>query len=76
MEMIQDVQFITDNTGQKTFAIIPIDKYNSYAEYEKMMEDLEDKEDIQAIIDRKEEPSFLAEDVFKEIRQNRALNGQ
>lgn len=34
--MMQSVQFITDSTGQKTFAIIPIDQYESYAEYEKM----------------------------------------
>lgn len=42
MEMIQDIQFITDNTGQKTFAIIPIDNYNSYAEYERKQKEKED----------------------------------
>lgn len=42
MEITQDIQFITNNTGQKTFAIIPIDQYNSYVEYEKMLKEKED----------------------------------
>lgn len=34
MEMIQEPQFITDNKGQKTFAIISIDKYQDF-QYDK-----------------------------------------
>lgn len=75
MEIAQDTQFIKDHTGQNVYAIIPIDRYNSYIEYEKMMEKLEDKEDLKTIEERKNEPAFPAEDVFREIREKRAMNG-
>lgn len=47
MEMIQEPQFIKDNQGQNIFAIISIDKYNSFVEYEKKIEELEDLQDIE-----------------------------
>lgn len=81
MEMIQDVQFITDNTGQKTCAIIPIDKYNSYVEYEKIQKEKEDlfyelsEKDLEDIkISEKELELGLEikhQDLIKEIKEHR-----
>ena len=57
MEMIQDPQFIKDSTGQNIFAIVPIDRYNSFIENEKILEMKEMEEDLMDYRKAKNEPS-------------------
>tara|TARA_R110002072_G_scaffold65130_1_gene161231 strand:- start:1889 stop:2095 length:207 start_codon:yes stop_codon:yes gene_type:complete len=60
-------QYITDDEGNKVAVILPIKKY------EKMLEDLEMKEDV-ALYDKakKRKQSFVdAEDAFQEIEEKR-----
>lgn len=51
-------KFITDENGLKLEAVLPI------AEYEELLEDLED---LAAIAERKDEPTRPLEDVLKEL---------
>lgn len=63
-------QFVTDNHGNKLAVILPIKAYN------KMMDDLEELEDIKRYDKAKEgKLEFIdAEQVFKEIEENRKKN--
>jgi hypothetical protein len=60
-------QFITDQTGKKQAAVIPI------AECKALMDALEDLEDVRAYDDAKaaDEESLLAEQVFAMIEAER-----
>jgi len=60
-------QFVTDDHGKKLAVILPIEKYK------KMMEDLEELEDIKLYDDAKKgEQEFLdADEAFKQIEKNR-----
>lgn len=60
-------QFITDNKGRKVSVILPIRDYN------KMIEELEELEDIKAYDEAKSsgEESILFEQAFKEIEAKR-----
>ena len=62
-------RYITDNKGNKTNIILPIEKY------EKMMEELEEFEDINAFdkaVEQKQE-FRPAKEVFDEIERKRAI---
>ncbi|MEX2335672.1 MAG: hypothetical protein WD555_00200 [Fulvivirga sp.] len=60
-------QFVTDDHGQKLAVILPIKEYN------KMVDDLEELEDIKLYdAAKKGEQEFIdAEQVFKEIEKKR-----
>ncbi len=60
-------QFITDGMGRKLSVIVPIE------EYKKMIEELEDLEDVRLYDESKEdnEPSIPIDDAFKQIEANR-----
>ncbi|MFQ3169068.1 MAG: hypothetical protein ACI8QI_001627 [Limisphaerales bacterium] len=61
---MSSVQFVTDESGQKTAVVLPI------AEYERMKEDLED---LAAIADRREEPTFSHKQFVSELKQDGLL---
>jgi len=63
-------QFVTDNEGNKTAVIIPIEKYI------KIMEELEELEDIRLYDAAKKRPQeFIdADQAFKEIEEARKNN--
>jgi len=60
-------QYLTDRKGKKISVVIPIQ------EYEKMLEQLEELEDIKAYDEAKSknEEAIPAEKVFQEIESNR-----
>lgn len=64
-------QYITDETGKKLSAIIPINDFNS------LMEELEELEDIRLYDEAKADntSSIPIEDAFKLIETNRNPNG-
>lgn len=67
-------QFIRDGIGNKIFAIISMEEYNSFVEYQecqKEMEMIEDFEDIQDNQLRKDEKSYPAKEVFAQIKAKR-----
>jgi PHD/YefM family antitoxin component YafN of YafNO toxin-antitoxin module len=57
--MPESIQYITDNRGKKTSVILPI------AEYEQLMEDLED---LACVAERRYEESVPFEDVLKRLK--------
>lgn len=63
-------QFITDSTGEKLAVILPI------KEYEKLMEELDELQDIKAYDKAKsrKQTFVLAEDMFKAIERKRKGN--
>jgi len=62
--MVNSVQFVTDDSGQKTAVVLPI------AEYERLMEDLED---YAIIADRRKEPTISHELFVSELKQDGTL---
>jgi len=60
-------QFVTDNDGNKLAVILPIKEYN------KMVEDLEELDDIKRYDAAKkgEQEFIVAEEAFKEIEEKR-----
>ncbi len=60
-------QFVTDNHGNKLAVILPISEYN------KMIEDLEELEDIKLYDQAKKtnEPSIPIDEAFKKIEATR-----
>lgn len=73
MGTIQETQFIKNNVGKDVYAVIPIDRYNELIECEKIVEDWEDERDLKVIEESKNAPVYPAEEVFAEIRKNRAV---
>ena len=53
-----DVQYVTDEAGQKTAVVVPIE------EYEELLEDLRD---LAIIAERKDEPVISHEELNKEL---------
>ena len=62
--MTSSVQFVTDDSGQKTAVVLPI------AEYERLMEDLED---YAVIADRRKEPTISHDQFVSELKQDGIL---
>ena len=58
-------QFITDKAGQKISVILPI------AEYEELLEDLED---LAAVAECKNEPTISLDEVIKKLKANDLFN--
>jgi len=60
-------QFITDDQGKKLAVILPIKEYN------KMLEELEDSEDVKLFDQAKKRKQKFkdADDVFKEVESKR-----
>lgn len=73
MGTIQETQFIKNNVGKDVYAVIPIDRYNELIECEKIVEGWEDERDLKVIEESKNDPVYPAEEVFAEIRKNRAV---
>jgi len=58
------VQYVTNQTGEKTAVIMPI------AEFEELMEDIED---LAAVAERREEPTVSHEDLLVELKRDGLL---
>jgi hypothetical protein len=56
-----EVQYVTNQAGEKTAVILPI------AEFQKLIEDIED---LAAIAERREEPTVSHEDVIVELKRD------
>jgi len=56
-----EVQYVTNQTGEKTGVIMPI------AEFEELMEDIED---LAAVAERREEPTVSHEDLLVELKRD------
>lgn len=56
-----EVQYVTNQTGEKTGVIMPI------AEFEELMEDIED---LAAVAERREEPTVSHEDLIVELKRD------
>lgn len=63
--MTTSVQYITDQRGKKTAAVMPI------SDYEKLMEDLDD---LAVIADRHDEPTTPHEKFKAELKRNGVLS--
>jgi len=63
--MTTSVQYITDQRGKKTAAVMPI------SDYEKLMEDLDD---LAVIADRHDEPTIPHEKFKAELKRNGVLS--
>lgn len=63
--MSNALQYVTDDSGEKTAVLIPI------ADYEDLMEDLSD---LAAIADRRSEPTIKHDNFIEELRQDGILS--
>jgi hypothetical protein len=55
------LQYITDNTGEKTAVILPIQEFQEL---------LDDIEDLAAVAERREEPSISHDALLAELRRD------
>ena len=62
--MSNGVEFVTDKNGEKSAVVLPI------AEYERLMEDLDD---LAAIADRRNEPTVPHEQFKAELKKDGLL---
>lgn len=58
------LQYVTNDTGEKTAVVVPIDAYREL---------LEDLEDLAAIAESKSEPAISHEDFIKELKADGLL---
>lgn len=58
------IQYLTDESGQKTAVLLPI------AEYEQMLEDISD---LAAVADRRGEPTMAHDQFFQELKKDGLL---
>ena len=56
-----EVQYVTNQTGEKTGVIMPI------AEFEELMEDIED---LAAVAERREEPTVSHDELLVELKRD------
>lgn len=56
-----EVQYVTNQTGEKTAVILPI------AEFQELIEDIED---LAAVAERREEPTVSHEDLIAELKRD------
>lgn len=56
-----EVQYVTNQIGEKTAVIMPI------AEFQELMEDIED---LAAVAERREEPTISHEDLIIELKRD------
>jgi len=60
----KDIQFVTNEAGEKTAVVVPIE------EYEELLEDLHD---LAIIAERKDEPTISQEELNKELKNDAIL---
>ncbi len=60
----KEIQFVTNEAGEKTAVLLPIE------EYEELMEDLHD---LAIIAERKDEPTISHEELNKELKNDAIL---
>lgn len=58
------IQYLTDESGQKTAVLLPI------AEYEQLLEDISD---LAAVADRREEPTIPHDQFLQELKKDGIL---
>jgi len=58
------IQYLTDESGQKTAVLLPI------AEYEQLLEDISD---LAAVADRREEPTVAHDQFLQELKKDGLL---
>lgn len=73
MEM--NTQFIKDNVGRDAYAVISMDRYNQLLECEKIVGEWEDEEDLNALKEAKNEPSYPFDEALERIMKYRKENG-
>lgn len=56
-----EVQYVTNETGEKTAVILPIAEFNEL---------IEDIEDLAAVAERREEPTISHEDLIVELKRD------
>jgi len=56
-----EVQYVTNQTGEKTAVIMPIAEFNEL---------IEDIEDLAAVAERREEPTISHEDLLAELKRD------
>ncbi|HEX8649280.1 MAG TPA: hypothetical protein VF708_00445 [Pyrinomonadaceae bacterium] len=56
-----EVQYVTNQSGEKTAVILPI------AEFQELIEDIED---LAAVAERREEPTISHEDLMVELKRD------
>jgi hypothetical protein len=59
-----DLQYVTNEQGQKTAVILPI------AQFEELLEDIED---LATVAERREEPTIAHNDLVSELKQDGLL---
>lgn len=59
-----DLQYVTNEQGQKTGVILPIDQFEEL---------LEDIEDLATVAERREEPTITHADLVSELKQEGLL---
>ena len=62
------IQFLTDTKGKKKAIVLPIKMY------EKMIEDLEEMQDILAVFQRKDSPTSPFSEALERIKKYREKN--
>ena len=62
------IQFLTDTKGKKKAIVIPIKMY------EKMIEDMEDMEDLLAVLQRKDSTTYPFSEALERIKKYREKN--
>jgi hypothetical protein len=62
------IQFLTDTKGKKKAIVIPIKMY------EKMIEDMDDMEDLLAVLQRKDSPTSPFSEALERIKKYREKN--
>jgi hypothetical protein len=55
------IQFVTNETGEKTAVILPIEEFQEL---------LEDIEDLAAVAERREEPTLSHEELLAELKRD------
>ena len=63
-----EIQYLTDAKGKKKAIVIPIKMY------EKMIEDMEDMEDLLAVLQRKNSPKIPFSESLEKIKKYREKN--
>jgi len=58
---MSDNRYITNEKGEKTAVVVPIDRY------ERLVEDLED---LAAVAERKDEPSISHQELIDELKKD------
>ncbi len=61
---LENLQYITDATGQRTAVVVPIDAFQAF---------LEDLEDLAAVAARRDEPTISHEELIARLKRDGLL---